>query len=209
MMSLVVYDVPGDGHCYYSCVEALLRQDARLASKMGIGQVGGEGEGKGGAVGALRALVATRLRRRRGAQQLLLNLLELHRQDSSLEEYYPLLRFAKPSFEESVHSIAERIARSNLMASSIEHEIMNAELREGDEPRVTILVLSKEGREVTQSVVRKWICDLQKLLAAVSTAYVAVFVNDSNAHYLYAELGGKCVIRRRDLHAYIVAQQQF
>lgn len=190
MLHFDIYDVKGDGNCYYRCIWNIAKHSYLMKSALGIEDCMCEIDG----VNRIRMNVATYLKHTTSAQQHLQNVWELVQEVEDVDEEYPIANVVRSftTFDDKVVQVAaEQIANTSIMASALEHSIVQAML-----PCIQFIVVSTTGRKQTFT---KWMRCLTKQLEHSTKKYVAVLVNVNNIHYKYVKINGMNVATRESI----------
>lgn len=203
MNSFKVYNVKGDGNCYYRCVWQLAKEHSYIADSLFINDREDEDMG----AEEVREYVACSLKYEPSTRDYLQNLIDLYKQVPDLiTQNYPLLSEIDDdddmSFNDICKKIANRIENTSMMASSLEHEVIQNRLSKTTYDSACdlhIIVLTQHTSMDTDDLAEKWLFELAAILPKITCDDVAIFINEDNIHYKYVRFNGDIVIKRQVL----------
>lgn len=186
MMKIDVCDVSGDGNCFYRCIWNIVKHSFRIKYLIGLENCTCEED----AIKKIRRRVAMQLRHSKSAQEHLRNIWTLAQEVDDLDEEYPIVNAIRAftSFDDNVvHVAAHTIAETTIMASSLEHSIIQQILH-----TVHFIVVSSNGRK---QPLRKWVTCLRTQIEHSTKRFVAILINMQNIHYKYVRINGNTVVK--------------
>lgn len=199
-MVLKVYNVKGDGNCYYRCIWHIAKRIPKIAEALMVWEL--EDEDKGAE--EIRYCVALNIRdhREHEVRSTVKNLLDLHKVVPDLDEQYPFLsRLNGLEESEDLGSICHRISRlvenTNMMASSLEHQVVESILSDTfymPDVDCKLIVLTQLPTDKVEDLAEKWLYNLNSILKTIENTYVCVIINENNIHYKYTTIFGKVVV---------------
>ena len=204
MGNFKVYNVKGDGSCYYRCVWRLAQLREDIAEALFVNDRKDEERG----CEEIREYVALSLRFEKPARDYLKNLIEVFREVPDISSNYPLLEEIdfNLDFDTICTNIADKIENSKMMASSFEHEIIKKRLSEvsyDSACELHIIVLSQHEDLHSEALAEKWLEELAVIIPKITCVDIAIFINVDNIHYKYAKFEDSMIIKRRNLLSYI------
>jgi hypothetical protein len=185
-MALKICNVRGDGNCYYRCIWNIVKDtSADVRDALGLAATTTEDA----AVVALRSLVARMLDADVEAQNTLQNLWELGAVIDLTEQYPLASRLRRLKKWESVLCRAkDLISRTKLMASELEHTIMQKVLTKCE---INIVIVSHTPADGDlRGMPDKWVTQLRVLLPKLVAPVVGILVNEDYIHYKYVKFRG-------------------
>lgn len=207
MGNFKIYNVSGDGSCYYRCIWRIAQQNPDVAEALYIEHTSPGDEDEGAE--EVRTYVGLSLKHEKPSQDILRNLLALHKEVGDLIlPQYPLLRHVDHDepFKANLERIIGQIEDTKMMACELEHEIIHQRLSLVATDcfvDVYLIVLTQESTEKTDDMVDKWFSQLQVIVGKITNDRVAILINVDNIHYKYAKFMGKSVIPRLELLNYL------
>lgn len=203
-MSFKVYDVKGDGHCYYRCIYRLAKVSVELADALYINHVDDEEA----AIREIRYYVSKLVRYSLPTHETIANLIMLYKELPELASDYPILKFVnRDKLDSGTGSVVEfcehmstAIEKTNVYASSVEHNIVRSAVSEACD--IDIIILHRLGEHL-DDLVEKWEVDLEKAVKASTCEKIAVLVNQDHNHYQYVKINGKLVLNKEDVLDYL------
>lgn len=205
MKDLTIFDVKGDGHCYYRCIWRIIQENKDIAEALLIGNVDDEEA----AILEIREYISISLKKDYTIKPMIDNLIKLYTATPDIIDSYPLLKFLDDEnhcIDKACTSFADGIETTNVMASSIEHEILQ---RTFTDPRgipyigIHIIILTRFYDEDKEDLADKWLRQLSILLPKIQESRVAILINEDNIHYKYAKVFGQIIVDTNKLIAYI------
>jgi hypothetical protein len=205
-MDMRVYNVKGDGHCYYRCIWNIAKNYPLIAEALMINDKDDEAEG----AGEVRYYVALSLRFKEiYAVNIVRNLVALYKDLPDIVDMYPILNHIKDidaPIDQICVELSHVIENTNVMASSLEHEIIAERLSNDtlDPPLdCKLVVLAQLDGENVDDLADKWLRQLDAAIGKVENEYVVIIVNQDNIHYKYAKILGEHMVRTNTLREYI------
>ena len=180
-----VYDVLGDGNCYYRCIWNIIRHEPKMVDVVMLYDIYDEDEG----LHEIRYFVAMCIRFQRYAQELVKSMIGLAREMEDvmvLAEQYPILEVVRDihaTWDALYDEIADLIENTNVYASSLEQSIIARMMQ----PFCSIIVVSPSVQEWEQAMTK-----------VECHEYVALLINIENEHYNYVRLAEACVVPKQD-----------
>lgn len=195
-MSFSVLNVRGDGHCFYRCVWRLAVAEPSVADDLCLEADDLADEDAG--VREIRDTIASYLGS--WGEGRVRGLLELHRADPSLAEFYPVLAHAGrcTGADEAFRAIVRAVRETRTYASELELSVLRDALDD-----VRVLVLSCASLADPAGLADRWMRDLHKSLPLVDESRVAVLINENNVHYRLGRFRGRVVIDAAELRRHI------
>ncbi len=201
-----IYNVEGDGHCYYRCIWNIAKNIPGIAEALMIHDTDDEEEG----VDEVRYYVALCLRfKETFAVSIVKNLVALYKEVPDIVEMYPILDHIK-DIDAPINDICEQISdvieNTRVMASSLEHEIITDRLINTSlDPPVDckLIVLAQLSGEDKEDLADKWLRQIDTALKNVDNEFVAIIINQDNIHYKYTRIMGGHMVNTEILRAYI------
>ena len=189
MGHFAVFNVKGDGHCFYRCIWRAAREHPEIAEALLIEDLANEDEG----CEEVRTYVALALNHYPTAMAVLENLIDLYKQAPSIVEYYPVLTHVDTGL--CIDSNCERAGRAiddtDMFASGLEIEIVRQALHDID---IDILVLSCGMGVVDKTdLADKWLRELHAWATRSQCTRALVLNNQDNLHYRYTKFQGSIV----------------
>jgi hypothetical protein len=197
MAALRIYNVRGDGNCYYRCIWRIIKDDDELRADLGIAEsIRSEDD----AVPLLRNFVANRLETDETAQTMLRNVWELSACIADIDEQYPLAaKVARYKNWETVLNNACRLIRTtSIMASELEHKIISHALDD-----LHVVVLARMTETALADSAEQWLHQLNILLPRIEKGTVALLINEDYIHYKYMKFQKEVVISTDELESYV------
>jgi hypothetical protein len=197
LLDYQIYDVRGDGSCFYRAVYQVLRESPKDLERLGGTADLDEEDG----VEHIRIFVGKALREKANHDALdtidnLCMLVNEADEDDrqqlyeDLNEMYPFVtkKVCNAKGDKRYGKVAELIEDMDDMmyASSLEIDVVKQALAKND---IAILVISMNGRK-TKATEAKWKSDLLGLLKNCASKNVMVLLNKNNVHYQYIVFKG-------------------
>lgn len=153
MSNMRIFNVKGDGHCFYRCIWNIAKNNESIIRSLNLINIDNEEI----SVKEIRRYVSLLLNSKLRYINIINNLMKLFT-DYSLIENYPILKFIdlKKDLEYNCNIISNIIDTTNIMASSIELEIIKDAFKELD---IEIIVLCQND---TDNLSDKWCRELSK-----------------------------------------------
>jgi hypothetical protein len=185
---IAICNVRGDGNCYYRCIWNCVKGHALFRTQIGLGDCKSEEC----AVRELRACVANHLRRSNKARRHLLEVWKMAQDVDDLEEEYPIVADVRSitSFSRVLLMTYHKIATTNIMASALEHAIVQDLL-----PDLQIAILTRVSGASATSLIRQ----AQKCIERIMKPRTIILINEDNIHYKYVKVCGETICITRDL----------
>ncbi len=204
MGNFKVYNVIGDGSCYYRCVWRLAKEREDIADALYINNTTDENRGSE----EVREYVALSIKFEKPTKDHLYNLITLYKEVPDLIENYPLLGYidVDDDFDTICENIANHIENSTLMASNLEHEVIANRLSTFSYDAfcdLQIIILKQHYDMDIADLAEKWLLELSVILPKITCKDVSIFINEDNIHYKYAMFNNKIIINRQSLIKYI------
>lgn len=204
MGNFKVFNVKGDGSCYYRCVWRLAKEHSYIADALYVNNREDEERG----AEEVREYVALSLKYEKPTKDYLKNLVELYKEVPELIQNYPLLGFinVNDNFDDICKTIADRVENSKMMASSLEHEVIANRLSTVSYDSacdLNIVILTQHDHMDVDDLAEKWLLELSIILPKLTCDDVAIFINEDNIHYKYAKFDNEIVIKRKSFIGYI------
>ena len=198
-MSFKVFDVKGDGHCYYRCIYHLAMACEEVSDALYINHMDDEDE----AVQEIRYYVSMAVKFPCPTRETMVNLIKLHEQVPSLVEDYPILKYVdhNDSIQKNCERISLAIENSSVYASSVEHGVVQSTL--ADTCDIQIVILHCHHDESLEDLVEKWKTHLWKAVIVSTCRQIMVLVNKDNIHYQYVKINGKIILSKDDVLEYL------
>lgn len=122
-MDIRIFNVIGDGNCYYRCLWRIAKEIPSIAEALMINDLEDETAG----AEEIRYYVALSIQMMPYAQCIIQNLIELYKDVPDLIEQYPVLNHVtdvNANIQDIFQAVSKAIRDTNVMASSLEHEII-------------------------------------------------------------------------------------
>jgi len=195
-MALRIFDVRGDGNCYYRCIWNIVKNDVDACANLGLSVSLTEDQ----AVKALRRFVASKLEEDEFAQSMLRNIWELCDCIEDIDEQYPLAEKIKrcKMWDTMLKRACELISDTNIMASELEHMIISTALSS-----LHIVTLARSSFDTLADIAEKWLLEMNVLLPKVEKPKVAIIINQDYIHYKYMKFHGHAVNMHGELYDYV------
>jgi hypothetical protein len=206
MPTLQVYNVKGDGNCYYRCLWRIAKANPKVARALLVNDVNNEEEG----MKEIREFVALSLEFENiNAKTTIENLIKLFANVTDLDTMYPFLariHDKNADIKKIMKEIARIVENTNMYASSLEHQIIVERFAAFDEDPILdckLVVLTQSSHETIEDLSEKWMNDLYKIVCNCANKFICVIINEDNIHYKYTKLFGKFIIKCIDLKQHI------
>lgn len=208
MGNFKIFNVKGDGNCYYRSIWHIVREHPDLAEALYVEHICDEDEDEGAE--EVRTYVSLSLKHEKPTQDMLKALMALYKDVPSIIDCYPLLKFTDPygldDFDGAKDNVCLQIDTSKMMASSFEHEVIMqrmSTMAPDCHVDVQLIVLTQLDTEKTEDMVDRWFTQLKVLVSKTTCDRVAILINQDNIHYKYTRFLGKSVINRLELENYL------
>lgn len=204
MGKFTIFDVKGDGHCYYRCIYNIAKSESEIAEALYINNINNEET----AIQEIREYIALSLKCEKPTQNILNNLIELYKEIDDIRRYYPLLKKINKDddFDTNCKKVIDIIENTNMMASSFEHEIIASRLKTPSYDAfidLQLIILTKDSSENLSDLSDKWLRQLNVILPTITCSRIAILINEDNIHYKYMKYLGHIIISRTELQTYI------
>lgn len=194
MENLKVFNVEGDGSCYYRCVWHLAKENPEVAQALFVDDREDEECGCEEVI----KYVALSLRFEKPTKDYLRNLIEVYKEVPDIIGNYPLLGYidANDDFESICSSIADCIENTRMMASSLEHEVISNRLSTinyDSASDIQIIVVKQPNN--ADDLMKKLLVEL-----ATTLPKLACSENEDDIHYKYVQFEDELVINRKNTY---------
>ena len=201
-----VYNVNGDGNCFYRCIWNIAKCETEIADALCIEDLSDEDTG----LLEVRSFVAQSLKYEPFAQSILGNLIKLYKEAPYLTENYPILKHIKTGADlvTNCKTVADIIEKTNIYASGIELDIVKHRFRAiiaYPILDIEILVISHKRGIPKSDLADKWLRELHAMMRNVSCDRVVVLINEDNVHYRYGKFETTAVIDKNVLAPWLDA----
>ena len=203
-MTFKIVDVKGDGNCFYRCIWNIVK-DHEVA-KEDFMLVDDKNEDDGCL--EIRYYVATEIKFKQYAQDMLMNIIELDAVVDGLSELYPFLlepkyiRAKDDSISNVITSVCDIIKYTTTMASELETTIISSTLTQYSD--ICLLILTQNCNEVEGDMIKDLLYQVQKMLPKITTTDIAIIINIDNIHYKYVTFMDKVIFTKCEINDYII-----
>ena len=198
MGKFVVYNVKGDGNCYYRCVWQLVKSSLNVATALCTN----DNEIETNGIQELRDFVVMNIIHDNQTKDYLYNLIELYKSAPDILNMFPILKdiCLKDTFERQCKHVINLIKTTNCMASSFEHTIIQQSL---NRIGIEIIVLSQRDDLDVDDLSDKWLKELYVLIPKVNCPKIAILINEDNIHYKYTRFSKQIIFDKRVILEYL------
>jgi hypothetical protein len=195
-----VYNVKGDGNCFYRCIWNIAKCETEIADALCIEDLCNENVG----MLEVRSFVAQSLKYESFAQGILGNLIKLYKDSPFLIENYPILKHIVVGADLATNctTIANVIKNTNIYASGIEIDIIKHRFKAllaHPILDIEILVIAHKTGAQKSDLADKWLRELHAMMPNVLCERVVVLINEDNVHYRYGKFETTTVIEKKVL----------
>ncbi len=188
-----IINVKGDGNCFYRCIIGISREYTEIYNYFQLKQNNTCNEN----IKILRNFVANSIINDDFSQKILKNLFELYKDVPFIIENYSFLKYFEDDkdIEYNYNKISEVIKNSNIMASSLEVDIINHIFEKNN---IKLCVVSYSDNYDKNKLPLKWFKEILTILKNSTYENFSILINYDNVHYKYCKFMDKIKINRNE-----------